>query len=328
MKQSSLLLNTIYDKARKVYKTIVFPEGEDARIVNAAIYLAKQKIVNPILLGNKNIIASLAKKNKQDIDCVTIIEPQKFKHYTYLYDILKSTKLNKNNSKTLLESLFVNPLYFATLLVRSHEVDGCVAGAVNTTADVLKAAFSILGTKPNINTISGAFIMILENNKHLIFADCAVVIEPSVEQLADIAIASAKSAKSLIDMEPKIAMLSFSTNGSAKHKNSIKIAEATSLVKKLNPDLVIDGELQLDAAICPEIAKVKTKNSPIKGEANILIFPNLDAGNIGYKLVQRLANAKAIGPILQGIAYPMNDLSRGATVLDIVNMASITAIQD
>ncbi len=323
------VLQTIRQAAIKQSKVVVLPEGEDERILQACSVLLDQGIAKPILLGNQDLIDQKANQLGLDIKNARIIDTASFNDFDHLYDRLKS--IYQAKGKTLSEAVlleqFNNPLYFGALLLKSNEAHCCVAGISNTTANVLRAGFSILGTKPNISTISGAFIMLMPDNRIFIFADCAAVVEPTAQQLADIALSSANTAKVLLNLEPKVAMLSFSTQASAKHKNSDKVAEATKIAKKKAPSLIIEGEIQLDAAIVPSVAKIKMRNSVLLGEANVLVFPNLDAANIGYKLVQRLANAQAIGPILQGINQPMNDLSRGALVEDIVNTVAISVIQ-
>ena len=325
----SSVLDLIYKKAARYCHTIVLPEGCDTRVLRASVEIFEKYIARPILLGDKKQILKKSAELKLNIDGIEIIDNKDFLKFTRLYDLLKSIYQNKKKHITKKELLaqINNPLYFASLLVKSGYAQGCVAGVTYATADVLRSGFSILGTKTGIKTISGAFIMVMPDNSVFVFADCAVVINPSAEQLADIAISSADTMLKLLGLKPKIAMLSFSTHGSAKHEFSDKVITATNIIRTKSPELVVDGELQLDAAIVKEVAKIKTKNSVVDGEANVLVFPDLNASNIGYKLVQRLAGAKAIGPILQGIGTPMNDLSRGATVTEIVNTVAITVLQ-
>jgi phosphate acetyltransferase len=228
--------------------------------------------------------------------------------------------------------LVKNPIWYGTLMVKNRDVDGMVAGAITATADIFRPAFQIIKTAPGIGVVSSAFIMIVPNCEFgsdgiMLFADCAINPNPDAKQLAEIAISSAKTWKALMDDEPRIAMLSFSTKGSAQHEMVDKVVEATRLVKQQAPDLVVDGELQADAALVPRVARTKAPESKVAGRANILIFPELEAGNIGYKLVQRLAKAEAVGPVSQGLAMPVNDLSRGCSADDIVNVVAITALQ-
>ena len=326
------LLTKLSKQAQQNLKTIILPEGEDERVLSACHTSQKNKIAKIILLGDKQIIADKVKSLKLNIGTTEIIAPKDFIKHQELLELLQQTykKKNKAFSQEQLQQQLKNPLYFANLYLQANKADGCVVGCVHSTADVLRCAFSILGTKANTKTISGVFIIINKEQIYL-FADCAVVVDPSVEQLKDIAISTAQTAKTLLNTQIKIAMLSFSTYASGKHPISEKISQATALIKQQikqhKMDFIVDGELQLDAAICEDISKIKAPNSPVKGQANVLIFPDLNSGNIGYKLVQRLAGAKAIGPILQGIAKPVNDLSRGASVEDIVNMIIITANQ-
>ena len=322
------ILELIYQRAKEKQKTIILPESDDERVLQACTIAQKEKIAKIILIGNADQVNAKAKSFGISLDGVQIIDPSQFADTDKLREMLQAIYEKKNKPLTdeVLEQQLQNPLSFSALLLRNGNADGCLAGAVYTTASVLRVAFSILSTKAGVKTISSAFIMNTPSADFL-FSDCAVVVEPTAEQLADIAFATAQTAREILNTEPKVAMLSFSTLGSTNHPASQKVAEATSIIKERNPDFAIDGEMQLDSAICPDIAKMKAPNSSVAGEANVLIFPSLEAGNIGYKLVQRLAGANAIGPILQGIAYPMNDLSRGATVQDIVGMIAVTACQ-
>ncbi len=297
------ILENIQRQAAANPKSIVLPESKDKRIIEAAAQIRDKGIANPVLIDESSY--------KQHPQLITLLEE--------IYD-----KKGKNATRHELEIILNNPLYIATLMVKNNMYDGCVAGVANTTSAVLKAAFSIIGCKPGISTISGAFIMIVDEQL-FIFADCAVVVEPSIEQLANIAQSSANTAKRLLGVEPKVAMLSFSTKGSGNHPLSHKVEQATKLLQQRQVNFDVEGEIQLDAALDANVASIKGVSNRVAGQANVLVFPDLNAGNIGYKLVQRMARARAIGPILQGIDKPVNDLSRGASVEDIVNMVAITS---
>ena len=327
------LINKIHEMARQANKTIVLPEGEEERNLKAADYALKNGLAKIILLGDKNEINKKAKEWKlSNIEKATLINPKSFSEKKYYANMLAELRKNKGMTYEQAEALVKNPLYLSTLLIKDGKADGEVSGAEHATGDVLRPAFQIIKTSPGVTAVSGAFIMIVKDHSFgedgvLIFADCAVNPDPTVQELAEIAVESAKTAKNIAGINPKVAMLSFSTKGSAKHEKVDKVVEATELARKMNPKLKIDGELQADAAIIEAIGKKKAPGSDIAGNANVLVFPNLESGNISYKLVQRLAGAEAIGPILQGLAAPINDLSRGCSVEDIVNMIAITANQ-
>jgi phosphate acetyltransferase len=293
----------------------------------------KENIASVILLGNKDEIlhraGDLALPN---IEKAQIIDPKSHPDKEYYARMLADIRKKKGMTYEEALKLVEEPLYLSTLLIKDGKADGEVSGAEHATGDVLRPAFQIIKTLPGVSAVSGAFIMILKDKNFgtdgvMVFADCAVNPDPSVRELAEIAVESAKTAKNIAGIEPRVAMLSFSTKGSAKHEKVDKVVEATSLAKEMNPALQIDGELQADAAIVEAIGKKKAPGSPIAGKANVLVFPSLESGNIAYKLVQRLAGAEAVGPVLQGLAAPINDLSRGCSVDDIINMIAITANQ-
>ncbi len=327
------LINRILESAKQKQKTIVLPEGYEERTQRAANEILKNNISKIILLGNKNNILKDADKNNLTyLKQAKIINPETSDLRQKYVGIMTEIRKNKGLTKEQAFELLNNPLYFATLMVKAGDADGEVAGADNATGDVLRPAFQYVKTLPGISVVSGAFIMILNNknfgdNGIIVFADCAVHPNPTAKELAEIALATAKTTKAITQMEPRIAMLSFSTKGSAKHEMVNKVIEATKIAKEQQPDLLIDGELQADAAIIKAIGEKKAPGSKIAGNANVLIFPTLETGNIAYKLVQRMANAEAIGPILQGMAAPINDLSRGCSVNDIYNMIAITSNQ-
>lgn len=328
------LLTIIKENAKKYFKKIVLPEGAEERTLKAADELIENSIANIILLGNKDEIGARAEEFAlRNINKANIIDPksdhEKKGHYiNKMVEIRKNKGLTKEEAAKLIE----DPLYLSVLMIKNGDADGEVAGAMNATGDVLRPAFQYIKTMPGISVVSGAFIMIFKdkefgNDGMLIFADCAVHPNPSEKELAEIAVATAKTAKAIAQMEPRVAMLSFSTKGSASHEMVDKVVNATKLAKEMAPELKIDGEMQADAAIIEAIGKKKAPGSDIAGRANVLIFPTMEAGNIAYKLVQRLAHAEAVGPILQGMAAPINDLSRGCSVSDIVNLVAITANQ-
>jgi phosphate acetyltransferase len=327
------LLELIKQNAIKANKRIVLPEGLEERTLKAADIILSENIAQIILLGNIDKIHDSAKNfSLKNISKAKIVDPinheKKNKYIEYMVELRKNKGLTKEEAAKLIE----NPLYLGTLMIKSGDADGEVAGAMNATGDVLKPAFQYVKTLPGISVVSGAFIMILKDKEFghdgmIIFADCAVHPNPTDRELAEIAVATARTTKAIAGFEPKIAMLSFSTKGSAHHEMCDKVISATKIAKEMNPELQIDGELQADAAIISSIGKSKAPGSTIAGNANVLIFPNLESGNIAYKLVQRLAHAEAIGPILQGMAAPINDLSRGCSVSDIVNMIAITSNQ-
>ena len=327
-------IEQIKERARKDIKTIVLPEATDIRILKATEKVLKEKYAKIILVGNEEEIQKQAKTNNISIEGAKIVDPEKSDLYDKYVDLLYNLRKEKGMTIEKSKELVLNPVYFGMLMLKDEEakVDGLVSGAIHSTSDTLRPALQILKTAPNTKLVSAFFVMVVPDCKYgkdgvFIFADSGLNENPNPDQLSEIAISSAKSFKQLIGEEPKVAMLSYSTYGSAHSELTEKMIEATKITKEKAPDLLVDGELQLDAAIIPEIAESKAKGSPLKGEANILIFPNLDAGNIGYKLVQRLGKAEAYGPLCQGIAKPVNDLSRGCNSDDVAGVIAITAVQ-
>lgn len=320
-------------RAKANPRRIVLPEGDEPRTLEAANILLKDEIAHLILIGNPDTIRKMAaERGFEYISRARIVDPEsdpKMADYAHLlYELRKAKGMTEEEAARKAK----DPLYLGCLMIKAGDADGEIAGARGTTADTIRPAFQILKTKPGVGIVSGAFLMItpakhLGENGILVFADCAVNPCPNATELAQIAISTAETARSLAGIEPKVAMLSFSTKGSAKHELIDKVTEALRIAKELAPDLAIDGELQADAALIPSVAEKKAPGSNVAGKANVLVFPDLQAGNIGYKLVERFSGADAIGPILQGIAAPVNDLSRGCKVQDIVQMVVITANQ-
>lgn len=304
---------------------IVFPEGEDLRILNATIRLQEEGIIHPILLGDVAEIKKVASENSLDISKLEILDMENYAEKDLLLNSLEERRAGKNTKEECEEMLKI-PNYFGTMLVYTGKASGLVSGAVNSTGDTVRPALQIIKTKPGVSRTSGAMLMLGPNEELYVFADIAINIELEASQLAEVAVCSAKTAK-IFGIDPKVAMLSFSTKGSAKHDFATKMAEATKIAKELDKDLVIDGEMQFDTAISPVVAKKKAPGSEVAGKANVFIFPDLQAGNIGYKIAQRLGGYEAIGPILQGLNKPISDLSRGCVEEDIYKIALITAAQ-
>ncbi len=327
------LMQEIIARAKANKQRIVLPEGTEERTIKAADQLIADGIVDVILIGNPVEIESLATKyNLKNINNAIVIDPINNEKKPVYANLLFELRKSKGMTLEQAEKLAEDPLYLGCLMIKNGDADGEVAGAQNTTGNVLRPALQIIKTAPGISVVSGAFLMFTTQKEYgkdgiLVFADCAVMPNPNAKELAEIAVSTAHTTKALVGIEPKVAMLSFSTKGSAKHELIDKVVEATKLAKEMAPELQIDGELQADAALVSSVGKSKAPGSAIAGEANVLVFPNLDSGNISYKLVQRLGNAEAVGPILQGMSAPVNDLSRGCSVDDIYKMAAITANQ-
>ena len=328
------LVDQIKAKARADLQTVVLPESYDDRMIEAAAQITGDSLAKVVLLGKSATLNSKAAELGVSLDGVTIADPQSSSlldvYAAELVELRKRKKISHEDAVALL--IAEDNLYFAAMMVRKGDAGGAVAGAANTTGDVLRAAFQVVGTAAGMKTVSSVFLMVTKNpefgeNGTLCFADCAVNPNPDAQSLAEIAVSTAASCKSFLGVDARVAMLSFSTKGSAAHSDCDKVLNALKIAKELAPDLAIDGELQLDAALIPKVGDKKAPGSNVAGQANTLIFPDLDAGNIGYKLVERIAGAEAVGPIIQGLAKPVNDLSRGCSVADIVSVSAITAVQ-
>ena len=327
-------IEEIKERARNDIKTILLPEAEELRTLEATRIVLDEKFAKVILIGNKEKVLKKATENNIDISDVEIIDPVNSPKYNEYVELLYDLRKHKGMTIEKAKELVKDPTHFGMLMLKSKDciADGLVSGAVHSTSDTLRPALQILKTAPGTKLVSAFFVMVVPNcsygdNGTFIFGDSGLNENPTEDELSEIAISSSKSFKKLVGKEPKVAMLSYSTHGSAHSELTEKVISATKLVKEKEPDLIVDGELQLDAAIIPEVAKMKAPESKVKGEANVLIFPDLDAGNIGYKLVQRLAKAEAYGPLCQGIAKPVNDLSRGCSSKDIAGVIAITAVQ-
>ena len=326
------LMKKMWQAAKADKKRIVLPEGKEKRNLAAAQKIHELGLANPVLIGNKEEIIKVAHDIDVDIADIEIIDPAESKDLDKYIEEFYELRKKKGMTMEKANRIVRDPLYFATMMVKCDDADGMVSGAVHTTGDLLRPGLQIIKTAPGVSVVSSFFIMQVPdksfgNNGTLLFADCAVNPNPTEDQLAQIAIATAETAKRVCNFEPRVAMLSFSTMGSADNEVVDKVRNATKKANELRPDLKIDGELQLDAAIIESVAEQKAPGSDVAGKANILIFPDLQAGNIGYKLVQRFAKATAIGPICQGFAKPINDLSRGCSSDDIVNVVALTAVQ-
>lgn len=326
------LMNKLWEAAKADKRKIVLPEGDEERTLVAAQKIKELGLAYPILVGDINSITNKAKDLGVNLEGVEVIDPQTSEKVNSYINEFYELRKNKGMTLEKAEKIVKDPLYYGTMMVKMNDADGMVSGAVHTTGDLLRPGLQIIKTAPGVSVVSSFFIMSvpgsdLGHNGMLLFADCAVNPNPTAEELAAIAIATADTAKNLCQMDPKVAMLSFSTKGSANHEVVDKVRKATAIANELRPDLDIDGELQLDAALVESVANQKAPESKVAGKANILVFPDLQSGNIGYKLVQRFANAEAIGPMCQGFAKPINDLSRGCTSEDIVNVVALTAVQ-
>lgn len=320
------IFEKLADQLRGQDKTIVFPEGEDPRVLGAAIRLKKDQLVEPVVLGNQEAVEKVAGENGFDLTGLQILDPATYpaEDKQAMHDALLERRNGKNTPEQV-DQMLEDISYFATMLVYMGKVDGMVSGAVHATGDTVRPALQIIKTKPGSHRISGAFIM-QKGEERYVFADCAINIELDAPTMAEVASQSAETAK-LFGIDPKVAMLSFSTKGSAKGDMVTKVAEATKLAKEANPDLAIDGELQFDAAFVPSVGELKAPGSDVAGHANVFIFPSLEAGNIGYKIAQRFGGFTAVGPILQGLNAPIADLSRGCNEDDVYKVAMITAAQ-
>lgn len=327
------LIKQIVERAKANKQRIVLPEGTEVRTITAADQLLADGVAEIILIGNTKEVKELAASlNLKNIDKATILDPENYEKKEAYTNLLFELRKAKGMTIEQASKLAEDPLYIGCLMIKNGDADGEIAGAQNTTGDVLRPALQIIKTAPGISVVSGAFLMFTNQKQYgkdglLVVADCAVTPDPTASQLAEIAVATGQTARALVGEEPQVAILSFSTKGSAKHPMVDKVIEATQLAQKIDPTMNIDGELQADAALVPSVGQQKAPGSKVAGHANVLVFPSLEVGNIAYKLVQRLGNAEAVGPILQGMAAPVNDLSRGCSVSDVYNMVAIAANQ-
>ncbi len=326
------VMESVYARAREAQKTITLPEADDVRTVTAAQRIVERKLAKVVLIGKEAAIRKACEESKADVSGCRIVDPESSEllddYAAKLYEMRKAKGITPEQARTMV----LDPLYFGCMMVKAGEADGQVSGATHSTSDTVRPALQILRTAPGCKLVSSFFVMIVPDceygeNGTFIYADSGLVINPNAEELAEIAIQSAMTMKNLLGYEPKVAMLCFSTKGSAKDPIADKVIEATKIAQERRPDLLIDGELQGDAALVEWIGAKKAPGSPVAGKANVLIFPDLNAGNIAYKLTERLAKAEAYGPVLQGLARPVNDLSRGCDAEDIVNVVAITAVQ-
>lgn len=321
------VIDQLHESARRIGTSVVFPEGYEPRTIDAAVQLAEREIVRPILVGNYDQIQSAAAELGLSVVDIELIDPETSDKTATFADAFYEMRREKGISRDDAWAQMKDPLYFGAMMVRNGVAGGCVAGALNATSAVLRAGLQVIGMKSDVPIASSVFLMVLPDGRALTYGDCGMVPYPDANQLAAIALASAQTHTQLTGEEAIVAMLSFSTKGSAEHESVTKVREACLLAQQLTPALRIDGELQFDAAYVTSVAERKAPASAVAGKANVFIFPNLDAGNIGYKMTERLGGAQAIGPIVQGLQYPMHDLSRGCKAEDIVTLAAICAVQ-
>lgn len=319
------LLDGILTRAKSLKRTIVFPDATDERTIQAARILTDKQIVAPVLVGDRETIVAQANKTGTSLEGIQIVIPATSDRLEVFSGIFYELRKAKGLQLPEAKRQMLHPLFFGAMMVREGLANGSVAGSLSTTGDVLRAGIQVIGLAPTISIVS-SFFLILFPDKTYSFADCAVVPDPTPEQLADIGISTAENHRRLTGEEPRVAILSFSTKGSASHPLVEKVQQAVTIFRAKRPDIIMDGEVQLDTAIVPKVAQSKAPGSPIAGAANVLIFPDLNAGNIGYKMAQRMAHAEAIGPVVQGLRHPAFDLSRGCSVSDIVNVAAINAV--
>jgi len=321
-------IDRIIKKATDLGKNLVFPEGEDLRVINAAIVVRDSNIAKVTLLGAMGKIQLTATENSLELEGISLIDPSASEYENEFSEIVKDKLSGNSGSAESISETVRNPVNFGALMVSTGKIDGCIAGAANRSGDIIRAALKFIGLNEKSRMLSSSFLMISpDGTKAYTFADCGVIPDPSVAELAKIAIDSGRSHKSLTGEEPRIAFLSFSTKGSANHKRVDKMREALDIARKECPEYLMDGELQFDAAFDTNIGKEKAPESDVAGRANVFIFPDLDSGNIAYKIAQRMGRFDALGPILQGLKFPMNDLSRGSSAEDIVKVAAITSVQ-